>query len=566
MSYRNHVITPVALLVFLCTLAVAAFPILDLTLHAGQSSKTSKPPTQKHASAAATAAQQYVLAMAAGDHTAVGRLDFACQYHMTAGPKKPRGYPVDSDPIYGQCWKSISEANDRAVEHRDLGMDAIWPTKGTLAFFGEDLTRYAASAFVMEILGTSPPGGGLQAEVAETTSLPAASFRLPDNGPVVSSPTSLVQLRITYKDPLTSPVTYAPGAYKWTNTVKRPRQALKSIVLKWVVMTGMRKHGFPSDVAVLNLPVTTAQNSGGPPEAIPFVTETSAAMPSTAVWWGPTDAPGLMIAAVARSAHYPNLLDRVALLNRVLLIDPGQVDALTSLSRDLYASILHDSAAAHRFTFSDPVLAMRFSELYWDTYAQTTRMDIALGMEMGGLPAPTTADSLYRMIPAMEKLAEVRPQDTENRLRLGIAYRWNNDQLVAIKTHETLLNETPKERGAFRARILDQLAWSRIARIAWNRTFDDPVILDAYRAAEEALTLADSPVEKFVASYTMAYSLAFTPHRDNPKMVELLTEARRWFLQIGGSSADSWRYLLANDTLKGIVETDPAFGALLAAS
>jgi hypothetical protein len=147
-----------------------------------------------------------------------------------------------------------------------------------------------------------------------------------------------------------------------------------------------------------------------------------------------------------------------------------------------------------------------------------------------------------------------------------VAYRWNNDQLAAINTHEALLKDIPPERAPFRARVLIELAWSRIAKVAWNRIFDDPIILDAYKAAEEALSLTDSPVDKFAAAYTMAYSLAFTPKRDNQKMLAHLTEARRWFLQVGGTSLDSWRYLLANDTLKGLVEADPSFQPLLAAS
>jgi hypothetical protein len=193
-------------------------------------------------------------------------------------------------------------------------------------------------------------------------------------------------------------------------------------------------------------------------------------------------------------------------------------------------------------------------------------MDIALGMEVGGLPKPTPADYLYRLIPAMEMLAKVRPGDLENRLRLGIAYRWNNDQLAAIAAHEALLKEIPPERYVHRARALIELAWSRIARVSWNRTFDDPGIIQAYKEAEEAYKFTDRPLDKFAAAYTMAYSLAFTPKRDNHAMLELLTDAQRWYLELAGASMDSWRFLLANDNLKGVIEADPVFKPLLAAS
>ncbi len=56
----------------------------------------------------------------------------------------------------------------------------------------------------------------------------------------------------------------------------------------------------------------------------------------------------------------------------------------------------------------------------------------------------------------------------------------------------------------------------------------------------------------------MAYGLAFMPNRDNKKMLELLTEARRWYQQAPGSSPESWRYLLMNDTLKPSSKPTPS--------
>jgi hypothetical protein len=515
--------------------------------------------------AAVTAARQYVEAMAAGDRVKVGQLDFACLYHLVSAHTGRISMPPPSDPLYTACWEPIAAAHSSAIERREQAMDVLWPGRDRLVFFREELSGYPASTFVMDLIGLSPPGSGLTTEFVEMKSLPSASFRLRDK--VRPAKATLVKLRVTYKDPLTGPVTYAPGAYKWTNTVKRPRRALRSVTLQWVVLGGLRKQGFPTDIAVLNLPVSRLEDeTKGIPEAIPFATETSHADPATAVWWGPADSPGLLIAAVGRAALLPELPDRIAMLNRVLIIDPGHAEALTLLTRNLYSAILRDATAAHNFSFPDPVLATRFDELYWDTYAQTTRMDIALGMEMGGFAKATTADLLYRMIPAMEKLAEVRPSDFENRLRLGNAYRWNNDQLAALRTHESLLAETPKERALFRTRVLLELAWSRIAKVAWNRSLDDPLIGQAYQAAEEAFHLTDLPVDKFLASYTMAYSLAFMPQRDNHKMLEHLTEARRWFQQLGGATEASWQYLLSNDTLKGIVVVDPLFKPLLTSS
>jgi hypothetical protein len=68
------------------------------------------------------------------------------------------------------------------------------------------------------------------------------------------------------------------------------------------------------------------------------------------------------------------------------------------------------------------------------------------------------------------------------------------------------------------------------------------------------------------AGYTMAYSRIFMPKRDNKAMLENLTEARKWFEQVGGASPQAWQYLLGNETVKAVLDADPSFQSLFAAS
>jgi hypothetical protein len=214
---------------------------------------------------------------------------------------------------------------------------------------------------------------------------------------------------------------------------------------------------------------------------------------------------------------------------------------------------------------SDKALAQRHNELYWTIQAQTDRMDLSLDMEMGGKAEPTPADYLYRMIPAMETLRDLQPGDFQNRLRLSLAYRWTNDQMTAIMTPQQLLTEVPEDQGDLRARILLELAWSRISKVAWNRHFDDPDIVRGYQEADEAFYMTQNSMDKFTAAYAKAYSLVFRPNRDNQAMLTLLQEARNLYEQLPGATLQSWTYLLDNDTLKGLVQTDPSFQSLLAA-
>jgi hypothetical protein len=542
---------------------VTAIPLIDAS--AASAAASVKKPKQVVTPAEETA-RRYAEAMGAGNKVSVGQLDFACQYPLVAAvPHGIKTYPTDSDPVYGSCWQRLREAHAPTLARTDVGMEVLWPSNGELVFFNEDLNRYPASAFVTDLLGLTPPGSGFTVHIVGSTSLPSASFRLRPNGPIVAAPTTLVKLSISYQDPLTAPLTYAAGSVKWTTTIKRTRRALKEITVQWVVLSGLKKHGFAGDQAVVNLPVTSGAIFGsGRQEQIPFATETSRALPDSLIWWGPTDSPGLLTAAAARAATFPELRDRVALLNRVLIIDPHQVDALTVLSQHLYAVILREAAPFHKLTVKDPALDVVVNEHFWNIYSQSVRMDLSLGMEMGGFDKPTTADYLYRMLSAMQTLAIVRPKQLDNRFRLGVALRWNNDQEASIETHRSLVTAIPAEQRAGRAEALLQLAWSRVNKVAWNRIFDDSDIRAAYQDADEALALADLPLDKFMAEYTKAYSLLFTPDKDNRALLERLTEAKRWFTEIPGQTPDIWQFFVGAESLKAVLDADPIFQPILA--
>ena len=529
----------------------------------GHKQKPASPPK----SPATETARLYAEAVAKGDRTKAGQLDFACQFRLvSAAPSGLKSYPPADDPSYEACWQELKTAHAPALKRDDIGMAVLWPSAGPLVFFGDELPRMPASAFVMNELGVSPPGSGLHVAVTGSRSLPSGSFRLSANGKVLAVPTTLVTLTVTYQDPLASPVTYASGTVKWTNTIKRARKSLKSVATQWVVFTGLKKHGFPGDAAVFNLPVVTPPAVPGmQPEKIPFTTEISRVLPESMVWWGPEDQPGTLTAAAARAATFPELRDRVALLNRILIIDPNQVDALTVLTRNLYAVLLREGGKGHDLIVKDPALSLVVSEFYWNIYAQSTRTDLSNGMEMGGFSQPTPADFLFRLLPAAEALAKVRPEQLDNRFRLGVAYRWNNDQQAAIETHEALVKEIPDSRRSAKAEALLQLAWSRLHKSAWNRILHDPEINRAYADADASLAVADLPLDKFLAEYTMAYSMIFMPdYGDKAKLLHHVTEAKRWFDEVPGKTDEIWRYFLHSELLKAVLDADPMFQPVLA--
>jgi hypothetical protein len=255
------------------------------------------------------------------------------------------------------------------------------------------------------------------------------------------------------------------------------------------------------------------------------------------------------------------------MLNRILIIDPHQVDALTILSRNLHAALLREAAQIHKLNVKDPGLSLTVNEFYWNIYAAAGRLDLANAMEMGGFSQPTPADFLYRLLPALETLSKTRPERLDNRFWLGMAYRWNNDQIPMIETFEALVRDIPTDRRTPRAEALVQLAWSRINKVAWNRILHDLDSVRAYEDAHASAAIAELPLDKFLAEYTMAYSMIFMPdYGDKHRMLQHLTEAKHWFDEIPGKDDEVWRYFLHSELLKAVLDADPMFQPILASA
>ena len=146
-----------------------------------------------------------------------------------------------------------------------------------------------------------------------------------------------------------------------------------------------------------------------------------------------------------------------------------------------------------------------------------------------------------------------------------MAYRWNNDQIPMIETFEALVNDIPADRKWPKAEALLQLAWSRINKVAWNRILHDQDSVRAYDNAKASLEIAERPLDRFLAEYTMAYSMIFMPnYGDKGQMLHHLTKAKRWFDDIPGKDDEVWRYFLHTERLKAVLDADPLFQPILA--
>ena len=515
--------------------------------------------------------QAFAHAVNTRDQRMAGQHDFVCLFKMKQENKIVAGqFPPPSDPIYEWCSQRREHVYPEAIDQQARGLMDLWPGQGELVDFSDFDRFYIAetasrqlppSLFVLPQLANRHSGKPYTLNVQNVTSLPHASFQLGENSSVVAVPTTAVTVRIQYSNPIASPVANAKGSMDWVVPYRKARQAVKAVKVKWIVLSDLKRLGFPVDHAVLDIPLK------GPYDTIiPFVIDAGGYVPESTEWWSPEDDPGIVQEAIQTARAATDRKQSIMLLNRVLLANPKNQEAIEVLAHQLYQGLLAYGGRLDRIHVGQPALADRLNELYWTIKSQGDRMDISLDMEMGGQSEPTPADYLYQVIPLLESLASSQPGDFHNRLRLSRAYRWTNNARASLDTPQELLAEVPEDETNLRAQILLALAWSRIGKVAWTRHFDDPDITHGYEEAKRAFTMTDDPLDKFTAAYAMAYSLAFTRHYDKKAMLKFLREARHWFDRTPGATQEAWVSLLEKDALKGLVQTDPSFQALWADS
>ena len=517
-----------------------------------------------------TTINEFAQAVGKNDRVASGQRDFVCLLKMAQQQLLVDGnFPDALSPVYEWCAQRRTAAHSRLLNQHDGGLDNISPGPGKLVDFGDFQRFYIAetsskqlapSFFVMHDIARHEPDHPFTIEAVESGTLPHASFPSPDESTVHAAPTNFVITTISYPNPLTAPISNGPGSADWVVPYKKFQRVIQSVKVKWVVLSDLKRLGFPVDQAILDLPLEGPHGT-----TIPFVVDAGGFVQHSTKWFGPDDQIPAALAGVKQAQAAANPLDTLMQLNRVLMIAPNNQQVLSVFANQLYQGLLSYGGRLNGIPIENARLAKRFNELYWTVKSQTDRFDLGLGMVTGGKAEPTPADYLYRMIPVMEALASVEPGDFSNRLHLTSTYRWVNDQMAALSAPQELLTQVPTEQEEIRTKVLLELAWARIGKVAWNRHFDDPDIRKGYDTAKLAFELTKDPLNKFEASYAMAYSLAFHVPRDNQAMFDLLQQAKEWYEKVPGSSPQSWAYMLENDTLKGLVETDPAFKSLLTA-
>lgn len=528
--------------------------------HDGAAAAGAKPatPTQN---GPARMVSQYGAALAANRVAEWAALDLGC---LTL--RRQRGTSEQTDRA---CW------DDTLKAHRELVQDqpetGIFEAGGRGVGFGllSETHRHAdywkdyMPAVVLSPAVIGKDGGpGPVLEVLNVSPVrPFALNNLTGQEPVrVSGHT--VEVRVSYPDPLTAPLALRPGEVWWASGVLRRYGPVREVTVRFVVVSGLRKLGYPVDQAVINeaLPGAPAQvgihygrlpqsadPGGRQNDEVKNHLGAGGLVLGSARWWDRKDANQAFAAGLARAEQMPRSTERARLLTRLTLIDQADPALHTVIADDRLQTFLREGLTKSGISGPDEAVAARLAELYWNLQAQTWRQELT-EVAMGH---STAAEALYQAIESFERVTAGGQAPTERRLQLGALYRWNNDAPSALAAHEALLKDTNPE-GSLHGRLLSELAWDRIQWLSWERRHGHPWLEQARQEAEQALSLVETPVEKLMAAYALVLVEALRVPREPAHLQERLQTAKIWHDRVSGA-VGVWPYLVGNDVVKALL-------------
>jgi hypothetical protein len=372
-----------------------------------------------------------------------------------------------------------------------------------------------------------------------------------------------VEVKITYPDPLRAPLALRPEEIWWASGAIRRYAPVREVVARFVVVGGLRRYGFPADQAVVNdalpaAPVILGARGGvereigrasrRPGDPLQGTALASGLVQESARWWDKQQAAHVFAASFREAQLMPVSAERTRLLNRLLMLDPGDPEVNVLLGNDFYVAFLQEGLRKGGIRAQDEATALRLAELYWNLQAPTWRQELA-EVAVGHSPA---AESLYGALQSLEIAAQAANTAMETRRRLGALYRWNNNAQEALMIHEKLLEQMTTAGPSLRSPLLSELAWDRVQWIAWDRHYDHPWLVQARGEAQQAVEQAAAPVEKLIAAQALVMIEALSIPRDATRLQRLVRATRQWHDQIPGVE-NLWAYLIGNDVVKAVV-------------
>jgi hypothetical protein len=507
-------------------------------------------------------AVQYAEAMAAGRIQQWAELDLGCLARRREA----------KDATAEACWKETLATHAR--ELADQPETGIFNAQGRGAGFGllheshrkADLWRdYPPAVFVSPSVWQR--GGAPPPRVALVKTLPPRVTGLQQSGdrPPVRVSVTLVELSVTYPDPLTAPMALRPGELWWASGQIRKYGPVHDLIVRVPVLSGLKAAGYANDRAVLSAglpeaPMLLGTASGGIGD-LGRATEAGGKelagglLLGSARWWDRTSAGTIFDAELKAIRQLPPSPERLARLFRLMRLDDRDRDLHRLMGDDLYANLLQAGLTLGGITAGDDGTRRALAELYWTIQAPTWRQElteVAVGHS-------EVAEALYRAAGAYDIVAQGGRADAELMRRIGTLQRWNNDSEAAIEIHGKLLRALDAKAARARGVLLAEIAWDRLQWLFWTRKYDHPWLAQAKQEAEQALALAETPMGKLIAQEAILVAEALTIPRQTDRVqasVESLRQQHAQLANVGGL----WNHLVGNDMVKALVAEGKSVG------
>ena len=528
--------------------------------HDGSAAAGAKPATSAH-NGPARMVSQYGAALAANRVAEWAAFDLGC---LTL--RRQRGTSEQTDRA---CWDDTLNVHRELVQDRQetgvfeavgrgVGFGLLSETHRHADYWKDYMPAIAVSPAVIGDEG----GPDLALEVLNVSSVRLFALKnLAGQDPMrVSGHT--VEVRVSYQNPLTAPLALRPGEVWWANGILRRYGPVKEVTVRFVVVSGLRKLGYPVDQAVVNealpgAPVQvgihygrlpqTADPGGRQNEEVKNRLGAGGLVLGSARWWDHKDAQPVFAATLARAEQMPRSVARTRLLTRLTLIDPADPALHRVIADDRLQTFLREGLTKSGISGPEEAVTARLAELYWNLQAQTWRQELT-EVAIGHSPA---AEAFYQAIDSFERVAAGGQATPEGRRQLGALYRWNNDATSALVVHESLLKDTSPD-GALHGRLLSELAWDRIQWLSWERRHGHPWLEQAREEAEQALRQVETPADKLIAAYALVLVEALRVPREPARLQERLQTVKTWHDRLSGV-VGVWPYLIGNDVVRALL-------------
>ncbi|MCA9462686.1 MAG: hypothetical protein KC590_11215 [Nitrospira sp.] len=491
-------------------------------------------------------ALRYAEAMADGKVEEWAALDLACL--MRQRQQAHSSLLQASAATAKSCWEATMEAHSSLVA--DETEPGIIGALGRGTGFGLIHASHQHSDFWKNYppaLAISPavvkkdPGAPSPLLKVEKAFAPQSAGLVFDrNAPPADVQKTRIDLSVTYPDPLTAPLALLPNEPWWASPVIRRYGPVRTLIVRFTIVRGLKALGYPVDQAVVNEALPNA----------PFIAEPSVAgiLPSSPKWWDHSQSQIHIQQSIQDVRVTDSFQERVRKFQRLLLLNPRESQINALYGTDLYLAFIQDGLAKANMTAPDQGTGQQLGELYWNIQAQTWRQEFT-EVAVGHSP---TAETFYLAMPALEVAIQGGQGNQEMERRLGALYRWNNDSASALAIHERLLQDIPPQDTLRRAQMLAEISWDRVQWLSWNRRYDHPWMNQAREEAEQSVNLATTPLEKMIAGEALVILDSLAVPRDQARLQNHLMQVRTWHDQLTGVEG-IWNHLVGNDLVKSLI-------------